>query len=152
MNKVDKKITLLSAPIILFFLSEYDNCQHRNVSERRFSVFNSILQRRLHQCQVSGNVFRSLYLQGIGLPIRSYRGKGCRMVHVATSYTDTCVHQSNVNTITQLIHVASWCSLQLVYCDDHCIRLIFWWSSMGHTRLVKVSYFVFQKYHSKEEF
>ena len=84
--------------------------------------------------------------------IKTYREKGCRMVNVASSYTDTCVHQSNGNNITHHVHAASWCSLQLVSCDDHCIRLIFCWSSMGHTRLVKVSYFVFQKYQSKDEF
>ena len=75
------------------------------------------------------------------------------MVHVATSYTGhTWVHQSNVDTITQHIHVASWCLLQLVSRDDHCIRLIFSWSIMGHTRMVNVSNLVFQKYHCKEEF
>ena len=64
----------------------------------------------------------------------------------------TLTHKSNDNTITQHVHVASWCSLQLVSCEDHCILLIFCWSSMGHTRLLKVSYSFSQKYHSKEEF
>ena len=38
------------------------------------------------------------------------------MVHVATSYTNTCVQQSNVNTITQHAYVASCvcCSWYLV--------------------------------------
>ena len=132
-------------PLYYFLVFEYDN--YNTVTCSKGDVLCLITFCNVHKCQVCGNVFPSLQPQGI--PIRE---KGCRMVNVTTSYTDTCVHQSNVNTITQHVHVASWCSLQLVSCGDHRIRLIFCWSSMGQTRLVKVAYFVFLKYHSNEEF
>ena len=41
------------------------------------------------------------------------------MVHVATSYTNTCVQQSNVNTITQHAHVAS-----CVRCNWYLVMII----------------------------
>ena len=41
------------------------------------------------------------------------------MVHVATSYTHTCVQQSNVNTITQHAHMAS-----CVRCNWYLVMII----------------------------
>ena len=71
-------------------------------------------------------------------------------------YTDTCVHQCrpNVNTIAQHICMFMW--LEGVCCNWYLVMIIAYdWSFAGlevALRLVKVSYFVFQKYHNKEAF